>query len=272
MANLNRRSKLSLLFHLLRHNRGELRDRLLTFADFQIDRLRRKASRLPVSSEDFRLHLGDALHGDLGPFFQEDALLTIEQLVEDGQNKLSANPAFGMFHGADLSLARLCYAICRLQKPAVVVETGVAHGVSSAFLLQALSVNGTGELWSIDLPPVAEGADDQVGCLVPADLRPRWHLLRGRTRRLLPELVAQLPAIDIFLHDSLHTYRNISLEFETVWPKLRAGGVLISDDVDLNRAFEEFATRGDIALALTSKQQTKGAVFGAMVKAAAKTI
>jgi len=254
------------LFRLLRQDPGELRDRLLTFADFQTDRLRRKASIVPVSSSDCSEQLGAALHGDLGPFFQEDSLLTIEQLVAQGQNKLSANAAFGMFHGADVSLARLCYAICRLQKPAIVVETGVAHGVTSAFLLQALAVNGMGELWSIDLPPLAEGADDQVGCLVPSDLRSRWHLLRGRTRRLLPELVAQLPAIDIFLHDSLHTYRNISLEFQTVWPKLRAGGVLLSDDVDLNRAFETFAMRSDIALALVARQETKASVFGAIVK------
>jgi predicted O-methyltransferase YrrM len=262
-----KRSKLSLLLRLLRRNRGEAWDRVLTLADFQTDRLRRKSAVAPVSSEDCWRRLGKALHGDVKPFLQEDALLAIEQIVTRGREELSANPAFGMFHGADFSLARLCYAICRLRRPANVVETGVAHGVSSAFLLQALAVNGTGELWSIDLPPLAEGADDQVGWLVPAELRSRWHLLRGRTRDLLPSLVVQLPAIDLFLHDSLHTYRNITREFQTVWPKLPPGGVLLSDDVNMNRAFDNFAKRPDIALALTSKEENKDSVFGAIVKA-----
>jgi len=267
VAQPKNRSKLSLLLRLLGKNRGEAWDRLLTFADFQTDRLRRKSTAIPVSSGDCWIRLGEALRGDLKPFLQEDALLAIERTVARGRDQLSANPAFGMFHGADFSLARLCYAICRLRKPANVVETGVAHGVSSAFLLQALAVNGTGALWSIDLPPLAEGADDQVGRLVPAELRTRWHLLRGRTRQLLPPLVARLPAIDIFLHDSLHTYRNISREFQTVWPKLPPGGVLLSDDVNLNRAFEHFASRQDIALALTSNEEDKDSVFGAIIKA-----
>ena len=35
-----------------------------------------------------------------------------------------------------------------------VVETGVAHGVTSRFILEALERNGRGFLWSIDLPPL----------------------------------------------------------------------------------------------------------------------
>ena len=268
MATPKKRSKLSLLLALLRRNRGEVSDRLLTFADFQTDRFRRKASMTHASPTECRRRLGGALHGNLDAFLHEAALLEIERQVTEGRRVLSANPAFGMIHAADMSLARLCYAVCRLRKPSVVVETGVAHGVSSAFLLKALSANGSGELWSIDLPPLAEGADDQVGRLVPADLRPRWHLLRGRSRHLLPKLVSELPAIDLFLHDSLHTHRNITFEFRTVWPKLSPGGLLLSDDVELNRAFENFAGRPDVALALTSGQEAKSAVFGVLVKSA----
>lgn len=220
----------------------------------------------PVNPAELGRRLGEALGGDLERFLHEAPLLEIERQVGEGLRALSANPAFGMVHAADMSLARLCYAVCRLRKPLVVVETGVAYGVSSAFLLKALSVNGSGELRSIDLPPLAEGADDQVGRLVPADLRPRWSLRRGRSRHLLPEVVSGPASIDMFLHDSLHTYRNITFEFQTVWPKLPPGGVLISDDVDPNRAFENFARRPDVAFALTANQESKNAAFGAMVK------
>jgi len=46
--------------------------------------------------------------------------------------------------------------------------------------------------------------------------------------------------VDIFVHDSLHTYRNMRFEFETVWPSLTHSGVVISDDIAMNRAFEDF--------------------------------
>src|SRR5579859_6237178 len=35
-----------------------------------------------------------------------------------------------------------------------IVETGVAHGVTSRFILEALERNRSGHLWSIDLPPI----------------------------------------------------------------------------------------------------------------------
>ena len=41
------------------------------------------------------------------------------------------------------------------------------------------------------------------------------------------------------MHDSLHTHRNMRREFDTVWPHLREGGLLLADDVERNRAFGE---------------------------------
>lgn len=259
-------SKLSLLLRLLRKDPGELSDRLLTFADFHTDRLRRAASAVPVDPEECIRQLGGAFHGPLEPYLQEAALAGLELHIEREREKLHSNAAFGMFHAADLSLARLCYAVCRLQKPSVAVETGVAHGVTTAFLLQALAENGTGTLWSIDLPPLAENSDDQVGYFVPEQLRARWRLLRGRTRHLLPRLVSELPSIDLFLHDSLHTWRNMRWEFATIWPKLRAGGALLSDDVNMNRAFEKFGMRPDVTLAVCASQEAKQSCFGVIVK------
>jgi hypothetical protein len=80
----------------------------------------------------------------------------------------------------------------------------------------------------------------ETGALTPDHLRSRWQLERGRTRRVLPQLVSNLSTLDIFLHDSLHTYRNMTFEFKTAWRQLRKGGVLLSDDVAMNRAFQNF--------------------------------
>jgi predicted O-methyltransferase YrrM len=256
-----------LLFQVLRRDPRQFLERLLTFAESQADRFSRRAQRAPAPWNIVIQQLDQYLGGELEVFLREDSLREIEERVAEGQSQLLRQPAFDILHNADLSLARLSYAICRLRQPEVVVETGVGYGVTTAFLLQALAVNHKGGLWSIDLPPLAEGAETQTGWLVPAALRARWHLLRGSTRRLLPKLVSDVPTIDVFLHDSLHTFWNMSREFQTVWPNLAAGGVLISDDVERNRAFEVFARSRDVSLAVSAGEEDKASVFGVMVKA-----
>jgi len=130
-------------------------------------------------------------------------------------------------------------AVTRLLKPAVMVETGVARGVTTAVTLQALHDNGRGHLYSVDLPPVRAPAG-YVGQLIPEHLRARWTLLTGPSRRVLPALLTELGEIDVFFHDAEHSYMSQMGEFKTAWPRLRLGGLLIADDVR-NPAIVDFA-------------------------------
>jgi hypothetical protein len=148
--------------------------------------------------------------------------------------------------------AELLYILVRALRPEVVVETGVASGRSTAFILQALEDNGVGHLHSIDLPrhygdEVPYEAFDaylppgkESGWIVPQQLRHRWTLHLGTSRRILPSLLAGLPRLGMFLHDSEHTYDNMMWEYETAWPHMASGGVLLSHDVVWNSAFEDF--------------------------------
>ena len=142
------------------------------------------------------------------------------------------------------------YDLCLRMRPAKVVETGVHHGVTTAFILTAMKETG-GRLYSIDLPNAKYQTDNQsnqndallgpeTGFLVPQDLRTNWQLMVGDSRELLPTLLTSIGPIDIFHHDSMHTYEHMKFEFETAWPHLRDGGLLLSDDVNWSRAFEDF--------------------------------
>jgi hypothetical protein len=66
---------------------------------------------------------------------------------------------------------------------------------------------------------------------VPSDLRHRWDLRIGPSQRVLPETLKELGEIDIFQHDSRHSYSNQLREYQTAWPFIRSGGMLVSDDV-----------------------------------------
>jgi len=138
----------------------------------------------------------------------------------------------------------IVYTCVRAIKPSIAVETGVASGSSSYYILQAMELNRKGNLYSIDLPNMNPGAlipsEKSVGWMIPRELKHRWHLTLGRSQEKLTELLQKLKTIDMFLHDSEHTYETMMFEYETAWLHLREGSVLLSDDIHWNRAFYEF--------------------------------
>jgi predicted O-methyltransferase YrrM len=148
------------------------------------------------------------------------------------------------------------YCIVRAVQPEIMVETGVASGISSAFILRALRDNQKGRLFSIDLPPIPDQDGNvpgdmnwtlpegvEPGCAVPPSLRDRWELLIAPAQTALPSLLERLEWVDIFLHDSDHSYEHMTWEYEQAWPHIRRGGLLLSDDVGLNSAMIDFCRR-----------------------------
>lgn len=180
-----------------------------------------------------------ARFGNVAEVLEEPAL----REVEEGTRRLLADirheDTFAPHWAADSVMARLCYLACRLTSPSVVVETGAAYGVSSAYILTALRENGQGTLHSVDLPPLRRKAEKFWGIAVPEDLEGRWNLHRGTSARVLPRLLQESPKVDLFVHDSLHTHKNMSREFDTIWPHLRPGALLLADDIERNSAFNE---------------------------------
>jgi hypothetical protein len=149
--------------------------------------------------------------------------------------------SFYGWNDGDAGLVRAIWCLVRHLRPCIVVETGVAHGMTSRLILEALSRNGTGNLWSIDLPPYDPHTRKQVGAAVDQQhLHQRWNYIAGTSRRRLPALLAQLRRVDLFIHDSMHSARNMMFELELAWRHLRPGGVMIVDDIDASPAFANF--------------------------------
>jgi len=203
------------------------------------------------------LLLTDAKKSDIEGYFKEAAIL-----FSDINNK--TKPYSALPTGTAVSPLRgpILYTLCRSTRPEIVIETGVANGGSSAFILGALEKNGRGHLYSIDIhrpghnspypdedpsykwaSQLPEGKD--VGWLIPEDLRRRWTLVLGKTQEKLPELLSSVKDVDIFFHDSDHSYNNMAYEFRAAWPHIRKNGYLVSDDIDLNGAFSEFLRKSE---------------------------
>ncbi len=152
------------------------------------------------------------------------------------------------------------YCLLRTIRPQIIVETGVCNGVSSTIILKALKENGSGRLISVDFPEIEgliynEGTfwagkggsvvpkDKAPGWIIPDELRKGWELHLGKSQDLLPDIMANEKNVDIFIHDSEHSYECMTFEYQCAFPHIKKGGLLISDDIFANSAFDDFAEK-----------------------------
>jgi predicted O-methyltransferase YrrM len=129
------------------------------------------------------------------------------------------------------------YLLVRLFCPRLCVETGAFRGASARIILSDLVRRGEGRLYSIDID---KPSANRYGDLIPYEWRERWELRLQQRKPVLPVLLRELQQIDLFLHDSRHTYRHMRWEYELAWPFLRSGGCLASHDVVNSSAFDDF--------------------------------
>lgn len=256
-------TKLSNLFSIMSTRPKEFYGRVATMVEGRVDPyIRSQPSYKPIPWSTLLHELGGWLGVDVEKVLEEDELKRTEDEVVHGLESMPPDAPFALHHNGDFVLGHLCYALTRIRRPSVVVETGVCYGVTSAFLLKAIQVNGGGVLHSIDLPPLGRAADDFVGRLVAPALRGNWQLHRGRSEDLLPEIVREKGPVNLFVHDSLHTYRNMRREFETVTPSLAPDGAILADDVETNCAFAEWVSHSSLVYSAVVEERSKSGLTG----------
>jgi hypothetical protein len=175
--------------------------------------------------------------------------------------------SYGGWNDGDRAFAEAIWCIVTHMRPLTVVETGVAHGLTSRVILEGLERNGNGHLWSVDLPAVDSALHREVGMAVPGALRSRWTYVQGSSRERLPHLFTNLREFDLFVHDSLHTGRNMRFELEAAWAVLRPGGVVVVDDIDHNPGFRPFVDKTGPQAWLAARHVTGAGLWGVAIKA-----
>jgi Methyltransferase domain len=221
---------------------------------------------------DVQEEFGPAFHEMLGLPWPCDELEDFHGVWADIGDTLASKGlsfgrwTYGEYSDADPALGAMTWCAVRHLRPAKVVETGVARGVTTRIILEAMSLNGTGHLWSVDLPhPFRPELHKETAAAVSSGCRERWTYVRGSSRRQLPSLVSQLQELDLFVHDSLHTARNVRFELRTVWPAMRNGSIVLVDDVD-NQSFRDFVYEADGPPSMVIRSADGPWMFGAIRK------
>ena len=139
----------------------------------------------------------------------------------------------------------LIYEACEFTQAKAVVETGVAYGWSSFAALTSLEKRG-GTLYSSDMPYLEQNGDQYVGYIVPENLKANWKLFRHADKESLPKIFVEAPQFDVVHYDSDKAYEGMFWAYNELYPRLRKGGVFISDDINDNSAFQDFCEKNGI--------------------------
>ena len=146
----------------------------------------------------------------------------------------------------------ILYILVRIYKPSVCLETGVFYGGNTCFILNALRRNNFGELISIDLPAneikstkrhflVGEGENVpqelDSGFLIHKNLKKRWNFIRGDSLKEIPKIDKK---INLYIHDSEHSFQFIRKEMSLIWNKLSNDAIILADDLDWSNGFFSF--------------------------------
>lgn len=233
----------------------------------------RKQSRQPpclyTSDMDWRIRLGVTSEDR-----EQTACVYGNAIASLEARGIRPGPESYLFwNDADPAFAEAIWCLIRLTKATKVVETGVAHGVTSRMILEALK--GHGRLWSIDYPPPgAPEVHKEIGAAIDLRLKKEWTLIVGSSQRRLPKLLKSIAPIDLFVHDSDHREYNVRFEMAFAWKALRPGGAMVVDDIDNNSAFATFVREVDATRLIceaepirpdTRRYNQKG-VFGILIK------
>ena len=237
---------------------------------------RQRRGKTPWTESDFDDDWYEHLHDMLGAPWPCPEAQHARGLLAEIDALLSAKGlgtgrhTYGWYSDADIELCSAIWCSVRHLRPSAVIETGVAHGVSSRIVLEALTQNDRGHLWSIDLPhPLNHKLHEETGAAVTDACRSHWTYLEGESRRLLPPLVAKVGKDELFIHDSLHTAENTLFEMEQAASIMPPGGVMLVDDIRGHEGFATFARIHPEFKTVLCSTADRAAGFGIAVRTAA---
>ncbi len=133
------------------------------------------------------------------------------------------------------------YALVRLTKPKVVVETGIDKGLGAILLCAALLRNAKegcpGHYYGTDINP-------EAGWLLVPPYQATGSILVGDSVASLAALDAKC---DIFINDSDHSVEYERKEYEVILPKLSSNAIVLGDNAHVTCALADFASKNQMS-------------------------
>jgi predicted O-methyltransferase YrrM len=139
-------------------------------------------------------------------------LPVISRIAQTGGVEDAAGTILPLHSGIDPKYAQVLHDLVLREKPELVVEIGMAYGISTMAVLSALEANGSGRLISID--PSQTSFWKGIGMLnvQRSGWAARHQLIEKSDHIALPELLAQGTKVQLAYIDGTHTFDHVFLD------------------------------------------------------------
>lgn len=179
----------------------------------------------------------------------------LQEIVDTGQVRLPSGDRVAMSSQIDPACGGLLQKAIREVRPETAVEVGLAFGISTLYMLEALSETGAQKLIGMD--PAQHDNMWRGGGLHNVDRAGYGSLYEfheDTSQQVLPRLVARGERIGVGFIDGWHTFDHVLVDFFYIDQMLEVGGIVVFDDVGYpairrlcefvvaNRAYEVFGT------------------------------
>ena len=147
--------------------------------------------------------------------------------VEDAEgNIVSVFPASILYEEG-----KILYNIIQREKSRNTIETGMAYGVSTLFILQALRDNGIGNHIAID--PCEESTWKSIGLLniKRSNLDDIFRFYNAPSHDTLPKLLSNRERFDFAFIDGAHMFDYALIDFFYIDKLLDTGGYIVFHDL-----------------------------------------
>ncbi len=189
-----------------------------------------KLRHSPVQLHDFVL---------LGGSFFDTPTDVIDSLGGGGMNSLlKPGEIYPLFYDSNPGTLELLRLLIKEVRPSIVIETGVANGASTRKILSSLIEFDLldSKLFSLDIDPRVATPE-----LVSS---PQFNFVLVDSPKSFLTAMKEIEVVDLFYHDSDHSYVNQMLEYSTAWQMLNSDkGILVSDDINWSNAFLDFCKK-----------------------------
>lgn len=155
------------------------------------------------------------------------------QTVTDGTTTYSGLNAKGQATYLDAAEGELLQRVIARVQPTTTLEVGMAYGISSLFICDALSrLVHPAEHIAIDPNQHTKWRAIGLHNLRAGGFEGMLRFFEERSEFCLPRLVEQGTAVQVALIDGLHLFDQCAVEFYYIDRMLPVGGVVVFDDVD----------------------------------------
>lgn len=124
------------------------------------------------------------------------------------------------------------YSMVRQFRPAITIEVGMANGLSTVFIAEALRENGVGRHIAIDPFQHSDWHGAAIALIRKAGLESYVELMELFSHQALPELERKGIIADFAFIDGSHLFDYVMTDFLCVDRILKPGGLIAFDDSD----------------------------------------